>query len=297
MRVAAHTTTTQSPAPSPTGNGCPRGQTRGTGSLIDICIDFDSDPLFLGGGIKLGGLRGPSSSNPTPSPTNKDRSGSGTRPSSSSPSASPTSSRCSDGTTYDAFLDICIDIDTDPLFLGGGIKIGGSPQRPSSTSSSPSRNGSPTSRPSSDRGEQQGSPPRRTNGQDDEGDLPDCDGPNDPRAFVDLCVNAGNLLGVSLFSIRIYSCIDSELTISFCIWNRLESNLADPVLLHLLPLLPQFDHRNPTQTGTRTRTETIRLATVTEARTTTNERTNLATLDLLATVPKIPMLPLISVYK
>ncbi|GAA6014462.1 hypothetical protein JCM11491_007062 [Sporobolomyces phaffii] len=171
---------------------CPRGQTLGTGSLIDVCVDVDTDPLFVGGGIKIGGTPpSPSSS------TAKGRSPSQTTSSSASPAATA-SNLCSDDARYDSFLGVCIDIDTDPLFVGGGIKIGGSPQsqpqRPSS--SAPSRNVSPTPRPSSSR---PGSQQNENRGDSDQnGDLPECDGPSDPRAYLDLCVNAGNLLGARI---------------------------------------------------------------------------------------------------
>ncbi|GAA5962213.1 hypothetical protein JCM3765_003901 [Sporobolomyces pararoseus] len=175
------------PTSSPSSARCPRGQTPGTGSLLDVCLDIDTDPLYVGGGIKIGGHEPLSS-------TSKGRSGS--RTSSASPSATPVND-CSDGSTFDAFLGVCIDIDTDPLFVGGGIKIGGSP-RPQGPTSSPSssRNGAPTPRPSpSTRPEyQQGS----NNRDSPDGELPECNGEDDPRALLDLCVNVGDLLGARI---------------------------------------------------------------------------------------------------
>ncbi|GAA5978029.1 hypothetical protein JCM5350_006304 [Sporobolomyces pararoseus] len=173
------------PTSSPSSSRCPQGQTPGTGSLLDVCLDIDTDPLYVGGGIKLGGHASPS--------TSKGRTGS--RTSSASPSATPVND-CSDGSTFDAFLGVCIDIDTDPLFVGGGIKIGGSPRPQATSSSSSARNGSPTPRPSpSSRPEyQQGSDNRGTQ----DGDLPECNGENDPRALLDLCVSVGDLLGARI---------------------------------------------------------------------------------------------------
>ncbi|GAA5885018.1 hypothetical protein JCM16303_006520 [Sporobolomyces ruberrimus] len=183
---------TTSSAPSATSTGCPQGQTLGTGSFADVCLEIDSSPLFVGGGIKIGGGRdnGPS--------TTSTKGRSTPRTSAAVPTRSPSdSTSCSDGTSYDSFLGICIDLDTDPLYLGGGIKLGGSPQsqpqRPSSSSST--RNGSPTPRPGSTRPEAQHTAADKQAPGDD---LPECNGSNDPRALLDLCVNAGNLLGAHI---------------------------------------------------------------------------------------------------
>ncbi|GAA5841443.1 hypothetical protein JCM3766R1_004085 [Sporobolomyces carnicolor] len=156
---------------------CPSGD----GSLSEACLEVDTDPLYVGAGIKIGGDRSP------PSTTSKGRSGSQT--------ATPSpSGRCTDGTTYDTLLDVCVDIDTDPLYLGGGIKIGGSPQpQRSSTSASPTT-GSQTSRPSANRPKDQ-TDSGRSEAQDD---LPECNGENDPRAVLDLCVNVADLLGAKI---------------------------------------------------------------------------------------------------
>ncbi|GAA5944095.1 uncharacterized protein JCM15063_005312 [Sporobolomyces koalae] len=188
-RGAVRTPTSSAPSSATSAAGspdCPRGQTRGTGDLVDVCVDVDLGPVFVGGGIKIGGLvvgGGDSGSRGSPTTTAKNSPAASAR-------ASSSASDCSDGTSYDALLRACVAIDTDPLFVGGNIRIGGQPQTTASpsTSTSSRKTTVPTTRPSS-------------NNQNDNGStggdvLPDCDGPNDPRAFLKLCVKAGNLLGV-----------------------------------------------------------------------------------------------------
>ncbi|GAA5861762.1 hypothetical protein JCM1840_005256 [Sporobolomyces johnsonii] len=143
------TTTTShsssSSTPRPSGKKCPSGQTLGTGDLVDVCVDIDTNPLFVGGGIKIGGL-GNDNVRPTTSSASR------TSTSTSSRSTPTAGKKCPEGQALGSgdLLDLCVDVDTNPLFVGGGIKIGGlgngngrststtstrSPERTSTTSS------------------------------------------------------------------------------------------------------------------------------------------------------------------
>ncbi|BGP20886.1 hypothetical protein JCM10213_003384 [Rhodosporidiobolus nylandii] len=147
----------------PVNGRCPDGQQRGTGSLLDVCVDIDTDPLYVGAGIKIGS--GPSSTSSAP------RSGR---------TSQPVNGRCPDGTQRGSgsLLDLCVEVDTDPLYVGAGIKIGSGP----ATTTTPARGFVSTPRPSSGSG---------SNG--DNGD--DC---TDGDALLGLCLKVGDLLGAKV---------------------------------------------------------------------------------------------------
>jgi hypothetical protein len=168
---------------------CPDGKTL-SGDLLDLCIDIDTDPLWVGGGIKIG--HGP------PKTTTRARSG-GKPTQSSRPQKNNNhkddhdhdhdekKKHCPDGQTLGgALLDLCVDIDTDPLYIGAGIKIGSGPSPEKITSS---RGRVPTPGP---KGKKEA--PHRHNNNDGD-DRPEC-GENDPLALLDLCIKVGDLLGV-----------------------------------------------------------------------------------------------------
>ncbi|GAA6030655.1 hypothetical protein JCM8097_006257 [Rhodosporidiobolus ruineniae] len=160
-----------SATPTAARKKCPDGQTLG-GALLDLCVDIDTSPLYLGGGIKIGS--GPRSSSTLVTST---RARSTAWPTNS---PSPTARKCPDGQeTSGALLDLCVDIDADPLHLGAGIKIGSGPARATTTSSgAKGRVTTPTSAAQ-------------------KSDLPPC-GKNDPLALLDLCVQVGDLLGAKV---------------------------------------------------------------------------------------------------
>ncbi|GAA6016653.1 hypothetical protein JCM10207_000135 [Rhodosporidiobolus poonsookiae] len=168
-RAAANT-----PASTPRKK-CPEGQTL-DGALLDLCVDIDTDPLYIGAGIKIG------HGSPTTTPT---RSNAYETPRARKGEVSPKGAKKADGkdcpegqTAGGALLDLCVDIDTAPLHLGAGIKIGSGPATPTTRA----RNGEKTPAPA--RG-----------GQKQDDTLPPC-GKDDPLALLDLCIQVGDLLGV-----------------------------------------------------------------------------------------------------
>ncbi|GAA5970398.1 hypothetical protein JCM11641_001695 [Rhodosporidiobolus odoratus] len=187
-----HKTTTTAARSTPTydQNGkkkCPPGHRLGSGSLIDLCVDIDTDPLFVGGGIKIGS--GPAKT--TTTTTTSHRGGVKAAHTNKPYTDKDGKKRCPDGQTSGSgsLLDLCVDIDTDPLYIGAGIKIGSRPSASSTTTSSRGRVSTPTPT--------QKNQNKNVNKGNGDGDLPPCQ-ENDPLALLDLCVQVGDLLGAKV---------------------------------------------------------------------------------------------------
>ncbi|GAA5909545.1 hypothetical protein JCM6882_003452 [Rhodosporidiobolus microsporus] len=191
-KTSSTTSARRTPAPTAHANKsahnnkkkkCPDGQRLDDGSVLDLCVDIDTDPLFLGGGIKIG--HGPVRATTT---TTRARSAAQTsKPKKQQQQKEEEEKKkCPDGQTRGtgALLDMCVDIDTNPLHLGAGIKIVG-------TGGSSGGGGG---------GEQRGrvtKPTPAASSRDGKEDLPPC-GEDDPLALLDLCVKVDDLLGAKV---------------------------------------------------------------------------------------------------
>ncbi|GAA5851946.1 hypothetical protein JCM8547_000107 [Rhodosporidiobolus lusitaniae] len=185
-----------SPSPKPK-KPCPAGQRlHAISGGANVCIDIDTDPLYIGGrGVKIGHHHS-STTTPARAKQTTQEHEKEVRPTVSDQGEK----RCPDGKTLGrALLDVCVDVGTDPLDVGAGVKVGdllGVGVKLGSDSSNNANeyenddfgsfrpgNGikighhtpsSTSSRPSS-------------NSRNDK-DLPGCNGSLDPRALVNACV-------------------------------------------------------------------------------------------------------------